>query len=171
MSMNAPAASKHRSPVPLFGIGAIAVLLCIYASCLQIATSEAFILNGSPVNLRPNPQILLQVPQFFQGQLDTTMSKAFMWGFGIEVLYLICVFGFEIAHGAVHSSNQTLAKVFVFGMVGCILFNGWSDFQFGQMGTGFSGQLAFAVITSFMVAFFGVVGAKFIEVGVREWGK
>lgn len=170
MSSNAPA-HKGRSPIPLAFVGAFALLLCIYASCLQIATSEAFILNGPAVNLTPNLAILQQVPAFFQGHLSATMSKAFMWGFGIEALYLICIVGFEIAHSAVHSSNQTLAKVFVFGMIACIAFNAWSDFQYGQLNTGFWGQVGFAVITSFMVAFFGIIGVKFLEVAIKEWGK
>lgn len=161
---------KGRSPIPILLVGIFAVLMCIYASCLQIATSEAFILNGSTVGLKPNMQILWQVPQFFQGQLSADMSKAFMWGFGIQTLFLICIVGFDIAHGAVHSSHPTLGRMFIFGMVGCVIFNGWTDFTYGNIASGFGGQLAFAVITSMMVAFFGIVGAKFIEVAVKEWG-
>jgi hypothetical protein len=171
MSSNAPAHTHKGSPIPLLLLGVFLILLCVYASLLQIQTSEAFILNGPVTGLKPNKDILLQVPQFFQGQLSVTMTKAFMWGFGVEALYLICVIGYEHAHGAVKSSNQTLAKIFVTGMVGCVIFNGWSDFQYGQMATGFWGQFAFAVITSFMVAFFGIVGVKFLEVAMKEWGK
>ena len=170
MSSNAPA--KAHSPIPDLLLGGFVTLLSIGASCLQIATSEAFMMNGAPVSLKPDFAILWQVPEFFQGTIDPNLVPAFMWGFGVEAIFLICVLGFDLAHGTIKANNSVLARVFLFGMIGCIALNGWSDFKYGvAIRSGTWGHIAFALITSFMVAFFGIVGVKFLERGVKEWGR
>jgi hypothetical protein len=161
--------SSHRSPILFLGLGAVLFLFWIMASLLQIQTSEAFILQGPTVGLVPHWSILHQPVDFIQGHLDATMTKAVMWGWGIELLFLICIVGYEIAHVAVRSSHSRFGTLFQTAVIGVIAFDAYTDFQYGQMATGFGGQLAFALITGVMVMFFGVVGIRFIEHAIKEW--
>lgn len=172
MSVNAPT-STHKGPSPLLlaGLGTLCLIFWVYVSLLQIQTSESFVLGGSTVGLTPNLNVLAQIPDFVQGHLDSTMVKAVIWGWGVEILFLIAVVGHEIAHGSVRSSNRTLGTVFATGIWLIIAYNAFSDFKYGQIGTGFWGQVGFAAMTSFVVAFFGIVGVKFLEVAVKDWRK
>lgn len=162
---------SHRSPILFLGLGLVLFLFWIMASILQIQTSEAFILQGSPVGLVPHWNILKQPIDFIQGHLDASMTKAVMWGWGIELLFLICIVGYEIAHSAVKSSHSRFGTLFQTAVIGVIAFDAWTDFQYGQMASGFGGQLAFALITGVMVMFFGVVGVRFIEHAIKDWSR
>lgn len=169
MSSNAPAARGGHSPIPFIAVGVLCLIFWLYVSLLQIQTSEAFVLGGSTVGLTPNFNVLHQVPDFVLGHLDATMVKAVIWGWGVEVLFLVAIVGYEHAHSSVRSSNQTLGTIFGTGLWLIIGYNFVSDFKYGQIGTGFWGQVGFALIASFTVAFLGIVGIKFIEVGMKEW--
>ena len=50
-------------------------------------------------------------------------------------------------------------------------FDAYTDFQYGQLASGVWGQVAFALITAFIVAFFGVVGFRLVEYGLTEWSR
>lgn len=169
MSSNAPASShKGASPIAFVAVGLLALIFWAYVSLLQIQTSEAFVLGGSTTGLVPNFNVLHQIPDFVQGHLDATMVKAVIWGWGVEILFLIAIVGYDHAHGSVKSNNQTLGTIFSTGIWLIILYNFVSDFKYGQIGTGFWGQFGFAMIATFVVAFLGVIGIRFLEVAVKD---
>lgn len=163
------AARRRSSPLPALLIGLALVLFWVLASLLQIQTSEAFILKGPVVTLMPNWGILSQPVQLLQGGLTPDLAKAVMWGWGIELIYLVCVVGYEVAHESVKASNRHLASWFRTGAVALIVFDAWTDVQYGQLASGFWGQVAF--VTAFIVAFFGVIGLHLIEHGLVEWSR
>ncbi len=170
MSSNAPSAShKGPSPIAFLAVGALCLIFWFYVSLLQIQTSEQFVLGGSPVGLVPNFDVLGQIPAFMQGHLDATMVKAVIWGWGVEILFLVAVIGFDHAHGSVKHNNSTLGSIFATGIILIIGYNFVSDFKYGQIATGFWGQVGFALICSFIVAFLGIVGVKFFEIALKEW--
>lgn len=74
-------------------------------------------------------------------------------------------------HEGVRSSNHHLAAWFSTGTVALIAFDTYTDFQYGQLASGLWGQVAFAFITAFIVAFFGIVGFRLIEHGLTEWSR
>jgi hypothetical protein len=160
---------RANSPIPVLLLGAALIVFWLLASLLQIQTSEAFILNGPVVTFAPNWNVLRQPWDLIQGHLSADMAKATMWGWGIELIYLVCIIGYEVAHEGVRAMNRHLAGVFVTGAVGLVVFDFYTDFQYGQLASGFGGQVAFAGVTAFMVAFFGVVGWRLIEHGFGEW--
>ena len=160
---------RANSPIPLLLIGLACIVFWLLASLLQIQTSEAFILNGAVVTFAPNWSILRQPVDLVQGHLSADMAKAAMWGWGIELIYLVCIVGYEIAHEGVKATNRHLAGWFSTGAVALIAFDAWTDFQYGQLGSGIWGQVAFALVTAFIVAFFGIVGLRLIEHGITEW--
>jgi hypothetical protein len=162
---------RTNSPLPILLVGLALLAFWILASTLQIQTSEAFILKGPAVTLAPNWGILKQPVELVQGYLSTDMAKAAMWGWGIELIYLVCIVGYEVAHESVKSSNRHLASWFRTGVVALIAFDAYTDFQYGQLASGPWGQLAFALVTAFIVAFFGIVGFRLIEHGLTEWSR
>lgn len=162
---------RANSPLPILLVGTALVAFWILASMLQIQTSEAFILKGPAVSFVPNWGILRQPVDLFQGHLSTDMAKAVMWGWGIELIYLVCIVGYEIAHEGVKSSNHRLAAWFRTGVIALIAFDAYTDFQYGTLASGFWGQVAFALVTAFIVAFFGIVGFRLIEHGLTEWSR
>ena len=160
---------RANSPIPLLLVGLACVIFWLLASLLQIQTSEAFILNGAVVTFNPNWSILKQPIDLVQGHLSADMVKAAMWGWGIELIYLVCIVGYEVAHEGVKATNHHLAGWFSTGAVALIAFDAWTDFQYGQLGSGVWGQVAFALMTAFIVAFFGIIGLRLIEHGITEW--
>ncbi len=162
--------ARHgTSPLLVILVGLACLIFWVLASLLQIQTSEAFILNGSIVSLAPNWAILNQPVDFFQGHLDQSTAKAVLWGWGIELIYLVCIVGYEIAHESIKSTNKRFAPWFQTGMFALIILDGYTDFQYGTLGSGFWGQMAFAGITSFIVMFFAIIGIRLIEHGFGEW--
>ncbi len=119
----------------------------------------------------PDWGILKQPLDLVQGHLSIDLAKAVMWGWGIELVYLVCIVGYEIANESVKASNRHLASVFRTGVVALIAFDAYTDFQYGTLASGFWGQVAFAGITAFIVAFFGVIGFRLLEHGLTQWGK
>ena len=162
---------RANSPLPLLLVGLALLTFWVLASLLQIQTSEACILKGPVVTFIPNWGILKQPFDLIGGHLSTDLAKATMWGWGIELIYLVCIVGYEIAHESVKASNQHLASWFRTGAVALIVFDAYTDYQYGNLASGPGGQLAFAAVTAFIVAFFGIVGVRLIEHGLTEWSR
>jgi hypothetical protein len=160
---------RPNSPLPAILLGFALVIFWAITSLLQIQTSEAFILNGSVVTFAPNWSILKQPLELLQGHLTPDMAKATIWGWGIELVYLVCIIGYEVAHEGVRSTNRHLADLFSTGAFALIAFCAYTDFLYGNLASGFWGQVGFALVTSFVVAFFGIIGLRLIEHGATEW--
>lgn len=169
MSTTTGTATKHDSPIVFLVLGVLCLAFWILASLLQIQTSEAFLLHGATVSFMPNWSVVMQPVLLMQGQLSPSDAKAALWGWGIELIYLVCVIGFEVSHDAVSSANRKLANWFKTGAMVLIAFDAYTDFSYGSLASGFWGQIAFAGITAFIVLFFGVVGLRLIEHGFAEF--
>lgn len=154
------AARRGNVPALKIVVGVALLLLFLLALMLQIQTSEAFILNGQAVGLSANWAILQQPFQLAQGSLSLNMAKAVMWGWGIECIYLVCVLG-EV-------TVPRWRGLFVTGAFGLVVFDFWTDYNYGSLPSGAGGQIAFALVTSFIVAFFGAIGLEMIFKGVEE---
>jgi hypothetical protein len=149
------AANRGNVPILRLVLGVLLVGFFLLALVLQVQTSEAFLLNGSPVTLAADWGVLSQPLELIQGKLPIDMAKAVMWGWGIELVYLVCVVGEVSVHGRLGGWFKTGAFILV-------VFNFWTDFQYGSLASGVWGQVAFAAITSFIVAFFGMLGLNLI---------
>ena len=163
LTRTARTVAANRGDVPLLRLllGLVLIAFFLLALMLQIQTSEAFILNGSTVSLSANWAILRQPWDLLHGVLPVEMGKAVMWGWGIELVYLVCVVGEVAVHGR-------LNRVFKTGALVLIGFDFWTDLNYGTMASGLGGQIAFAAITSFIVAFFGVIGINLIFSAILE---
>jgi hypothetical protein len=156
------AAPKRQggSPLPSLVIGLALLSLWLVATLLQIQTSEAFLLNGPVISLVPNWGILTQMPD---------LAKTAIRGWGIELVYLMAMVGYELAHEGVSRANHQLAGVFQTVSIGIVAFDAYMDFRYGSLASGFWGQVGFAAMTSFIVLFFGLVGLRFIEHAFQQW--
>jgi len=164
---------KQYSGIPKIFVGLLLLMFFIIGSILHIMTSEAFFLGSKAITLlSTNWQILLQPAQLATGTLDggMDMQKAVVWGWGIELVFLICIVGHGRLHKNVKKSSRAMAKLFRVGTVLLVFFDGWTDFNYGNSGlvSGFWGQLAFALITAFVVFYFGTGGWHFISEGLDE---
>jgi hypothetical protein len=160
-SLSYVAANRGDVPLLRLALGVLLVVFFLLALMLQIQTSEAFLLNGSTVTFAPNWSILTQPYDLIRGTLPIEMAKAAIWGWGIELVYLVCVVG-EVA---VHGRWQGVFKTGAFILV---IFNFWTDFNYGSLPSGPGGQLGFAGITAFVIAFFGAIGINLMWSAISD---
>ncbi len=155
--------AQNRGNVPFLRIvlGVLLIVFFLLALMLQIQTSEAFILHGNAVTLAADWGVLRQPWDLAHGTLPLDQAKAVMWGWGIELIYLVCVIGEVAVQGRLNSLFKTGALV----LIG---FDFWTDLNYGTMASGLGGQIAFAAVTSFIVAFFGVLGLNLIFSAIME---
>jgi hypothetical protein len=158
--------AHNRGNVPALKglLGVVLIGFWLLALMLQIQTSEAFILASSQVSFAPDWGILRQPIALLHGELSMNMAKAVMWGWGIELVYLVCVVGEVAIHGRLGGWFKT-------GAVILVAFNFWTDYNYGSLPSGEGGQFAFAAICSFIVAFFGVVGINLLWSAIMEWNR
>ena len=74
------AANRGNIPILRLLLGVLLVGFFLLALMLQVQTSEAFILNGSPVTLATDWGVLSQPLELIQGRIPIDMAKAVMWG-------------------------------------------------------------------------------------------
>lgn len=155
--------ATQRGNVPLLRLllGLVLIGFFLLALLLQIQTSESFLLNGPAVNLAANWAILLQPYDLARGVLPVNMAKAVMWGWGVELVYLVCVVG-EVVPGK-------FQRFFKTGAIVLVIFDAWTDFTYGNLASGMGGQMAFAAITAFVVAFFGVIGLNMVWSAITDF--
>ncbi len=161
----------QHSAIPKIFVGLLLLLFFVIGSILHIMTSEAFFLGGSSTSLlSTNWQILTQPFLLATGTLPggPNMQKAVIWGWGIELVFLICVFGYDRLHRNVKASSRPMAKIFRAGTVLLIFFDGWSDFNYVGAASGPWGQLGFTLITAFVVFYFGTAGFHLVSEGLSE---
>ncbi|GHO96085.1 hypothetical protein KSF_061330 [Reticulibacter mediterranei] len=158
--------AHNRGNVPILKglLGVVLIGFWLLALMLQIQTSEAFILKSAVISFAPDWGILLQPVQLLHGELSMNMAKAVMWGWGVELVYLVCVIGEVAVQGRLGGWFKTGAFILV-------AFNFWTDFNYGNLPSGMGGQLGFAAITSFIVAFFGLIGINLLWTAITEWGR
>jgi hypothetical protein len=157
------ATQRGNVPILRLGLGLLLLAFFLLALMLQVQTSEAFILQGNVVSFGANWGILAQPVELMQGQLPVAMAEAVMWGWGIELVYLVVVIGEVAMH------NTRLIGWFRTGALVLVGFDFWTDFQYGSLASGVWGQVAFAGVTAFIVAFFGVVGLNMVWSAILEW--
>lgn len=151
----------------IVGVGFL--ILFIVALMTQIQTNEAFITHAGAVNVyKPDWSILVQVPSLILGNLSPGDAAATIFGWGIELIYLGFIIGYEILQDSVQRSGQFMAGLFKTLSWVIVVFNGWTDFNYGSLGGGYWGHLGFALVTSFIVGFFGTIGMYLIESGWKR---
>lgn len=163
--------SLAASPLPKIVIGLFDVGFFLMILLFQIQTSEAFFLSLSSPTFVADYGILLQPVLFFEGRLSGTVAMAAMWGYIVEIAYLILIIGFDLAREGIGHTSKKLVGWFITGIITILILDVLSDFLYGVLPSGILGQLAFAGITSFTVFYFGTAGVHLIVRGITDWSK
>lgn len=153
----------NRGNVPILKLLLGIVLLAIFLATLimDVQASESFLLNGAVVSA-PDFSVLRQPWDLIHGGLANDVSKAVIWGWGIELIYLVCVVGEVAVHGRAQGWFRT-------GAVLLVIVNFWTNLNYGTLPSGMGGQIAFSLVSAFIVAFFGVVGFNMVFGALAEW--
>lgn len=138
----------------------------LWGNTVQIQTSEAWILQlRTGISLAPHFAILLQIADFFNGNLTQTQVIADTWGWGNQFIILICSIGVEFpAHTP---TARKRASWFGWGCLLFIILNSIADFSYSALG-GFWQQLAFAGMCLMMSFFFGLLSIHLIITGLSR---
>jgi hypothetical protein len=158
---------KGKNPAPLIGLGFVLMIFWFMCSLIEIEATEAWIVPNT-VHFIPNWDILLQIPQLVTGKgLDTTHAQAAFLGWGVELVTLVVILGYDIAADSISHANSNLVDTFKTGLILIIIFNLITNFTYGSLGSGILGHLVFTVVLSFVSWFFGLIGFRFVEHGFR----
>lgn len=166
-----PPPRTHEDPHniwPLWYIlGGLAVgFAWLWGNTVQIQTSEAWILHlRTGIDLAPHFVILLQIQDFWNGNLTQNQVIADTWGWGNQFIVLICSIGIEFP---AHTANaKKRAAWFGWGCVLFIILNSLADINYSAL-SGFWEQLAFAGMCLMMSFFFGLLAIHLIITGLSR---
>lgn len=145
---------KGQNPVILALIGVGLLLAWVGCSLFQIETTEAWIMQGDPPGIaHVSWAVLIQAGQLITGNLSGVAGKAIVVGWIVEIITLVFGCVLEVAAHGVGRSSQDLKGLFIAIGLGLLCFNGYTDFAYGSLPSGVSGQAFFAVLMSFIVVF------------------
>lgn len=146
----------------LFFLGLICIGFWIEFIALDVQATEAFFNGGGPATLDSTMATLMQVPNVLLGSVDLHTKVIICVGWGVELIYAICVAGYQICHSAVGYHNPHMAGIFRNVGLCIIAFCLWTTGNYGS-NLDFWGHLAFATITGFCSAFLGIAGVALLE--------
>lgn len=145
------------------------IMVAFFLVCLitQIQTNEAKVLGDGAVTLyKPDWYILLQPFYLVTGQLRSDEAIATLVGWGTELIYLaMTAVGYDIIKTSVHRSGRIIGVIFELCALGFLWFNWSNDYTYGTIGGGSWGHFWFALITAFVVGYFGTIGLLLIKMG------
>ncbi len=159
-----------RGGVTFLAIGALFMIFFILCLTTQVQTNEAFIQGTKSVDVyKPNWAIFVQPIDLLLGHLSVNDAIATIFGWGVEVIYLaFTMVGYELIRNSVYQAGRAVGVVFEIIAVGIVFFNYYADFNYGTIGSGPWGHFWFALLTAFVVGYFGTVGLFLLRHG---WGK
>lgn len=143
-------------------------LICVMT---QLTTNEAFLSGASTVDVfKPNWSIFIQPVALVQGHLSTSEGISCVFSFGIELLYLaFTMVGYGLIRNCVHgSAGRLIGIIFEILAFTVVAFNWYTDYNYGTLGSGNGGHIAFATLTAFVVGFFGTIGIFLV---LRAWNR
>jgi hypothetical protein len=169
-------------PIVLLAAGIVVAGFYVWGNLTQIQTSEAWILQShAALSLVPRFDLFGQIKDFFTGQLSGSNLVADTWGWGIQIVLLVCSIGIERPQLFIHrkyNSKLTFSdsvaktarrrgaifKTLAFAM---IVLNSIADFNYSSH-AGVWSQIAFSAITLMMSFFFGLIAYHLIDAGLSE---
>ena len=161
--------SSHQ-PGFIILVGVLFLILFIIGLMMQVETNEAFITHGEQVSIyKPNWDILMQIPNLLLGNMSNAAeAQAAIFGWMIELIYLGFVVGYELLQESASRSGQFMGQLFKVLSWAIVLFNAWTDGNYGTLGGGIWGHIGFSVAMSFIVGFFGTIGISLIGAGWKR---
>ncbi|SRR6266568_4324375 len=164
-------------------VGCALFLWGVMGSLVQIQTTEAFLLGARTASFIPNWEVLHQPVLLMQGiqaatgahtspsQITSDQAMSYMGGWAIELVFLAVVVALDVCLVAIRGANKHLVKFFLCAVILIVMFDLYTDYLYGHLGSGQNGQILFALVMGVVVTFFNVAGIALIEFGIKIWGK
>jgi hypothetical protein len=120
------------SPLILFLLGGLVLVLWAAGTVVQIQTSE-YLALGNNARVTGVAWSVLAQPYFLVtgqiGQLGMAYQTACMYGWVVEAITLVFALSLTVAVHKISASNPHLAKGFVFGGLILLVLNSWADYS------------------------------------------
>jgi hypothetical protein len=117
------------SPLILFFLGALVLLLWTCGSIVQIQTSEYLALGNANRVAGVAWQVLLQPYLMVTGQAPIAFVTSWEYAWVVEVVTLVFALALAVAVAKISSVNPTIAKLFVVGGLVLIGLNSYADYS------------------------------------------
>ncbi len=117
------------SPLILFFLGALALIMWACGTIVQIQTSE-YLALGVPTRVAGVAWSVVQQPALLlTGQAPAGVATAWMFAWVVETVTLIFALVLSVAVAKISAVNRFLAKGFVVGAILLIALNSWADYS------------------------------------------
>lgn len=160
----------HRlgsSPLIMFLLGGLSLLLWLAGTVVQIQTSEYLAMGNQNRVAGVAWGILTQPLLMISGQAPIQVVTAWMYGWSVELVTLVFAMALSVAVVKISTVNPRLAKWFVIGGALLILLNGWADYS-SSPGTSVLVQALIALAIGGVVVVGLPLGIGLIEHGIEE---
>lgn len=155
------------SPLILWFLGALSLLLWVCASVVQIQTSEYLALGRSDRVAGVAWSVFMQPVLMISGQAPSDQVTSWMYAWVVELVTLVFALALSAAIAKIASANPHLAKWFVLVGTLLIVLNGWADYS-SSPGSSPLVQILIAVAIGGIVVVGLPLGVGLIEKGFEE---
>ncbi len=155
------------SPLIMFFLGALVLLLWLCGTITQIQTSE-FLAMGSAQRVATVAwSVLLQPWLMVSGQAPIQDATAWLYAWVVEVVTLVFALALSVAIVKINTINNRFGKWFVVLGFVLIALNGWADYS-SSPGTNPLVQFLIALAVGMIVTIGLPLGIGLVEHGVEE---
>jgi hypothetical protein len=156
------------SPLILWFLGALVILLWLCGTVVQIQTSEYLAQGATQQVAGVAWGILMQPILMVSGQAPIGYVTSWEYGWTVEALTLIVALALTTAFGKIASVNSLLAKVFIVSAGILLILNSWADFS-SSPGASELIRFLVALAVGIMVTVGLPLGLGLIERGFEEY--
>lgn len=157
-----------NSPLIMWVLGALILLLWVCATVTQIQTSE-YLAEGSSQRVASIAiNVFLQPWLIISGQVPIGYNTPYMYAWIVEALTLVVALALTAAFTKIATVNPTLAKIFIGAAVILVILNSWADFS-GTPGNNDLVRFLVAAAIGIMVTCGLPLGIGLIEHGCEQY--
>lgn len=163
----------HRlgsSPLILFLLGALSLLMWAAASVVQIQTSEYLALGNNNRVASVAWQVLTQPWLLVTGQAPIQLATSWIYGWVVETVTLVFALALAVAIHKISAANPHLAKWFLIAGGLLIILNSWADYN-SSPGDNALVQFLIALAIGGIVVVGLPLGIGLIEHGISEFAE
>lgn len=155
------------SPLILFFLGALVLMLWLCGTVVQIQTSE-YLALGSQTRVAGVAWAILQQPWLMvSGQAPIQYVTSWLYGWTVEVITLVFALALSVAVVKINTVNPRFGKWFVVLGLALIGLNSWADYS-SSPGSNPLVQFLIALAVGLIVTIGLPLGIGLIEHGVEE---
>lgn len=157
-----------NSPLIMWVLGVLILLLWVCATVTQIQTSE-YLAEGSSQRVASIAiNVFLQPWLIISGQVPIGYNTPYMYAWIVEALTLVVALALTAAFTKIATVNPTLAKIFIGAAVILVILNSWADFS-GTPGNNDLVRFLVAAAIGIMVTCGLPLGIGLIEHGCEQY--